>query len=421
MTDDQIRSDHTDSGQDDRVQGSSVAGPYDQSEEAGVGFDDEPYPEERDWEVAPAGADEWGQVLDDDPDEYVRVPRDASRGRRLAYIAGGVAVFLLLVVGGSAYWLNSQINPSGGEGAVVVVEIPEGSTVDDVASLLEEQGIISNGTVFRFYSRYKGFDAVQAGQYPEMAENSSMGSVIDQLAAGPAAPPPAAQVTVPEGLRYTELEPRVLAGMTEFDEAEWKTAILAAQPKYRPEGTLDIEGFLYPETYRIEEGDEADEQKLVNQMVAEFDAVATELGYDDAAELTGLTPYELIIVASLIEREAQVEGDYGKVSRVIHNRLTQGIPLGVDATLLYAIGHTETLTQSDLETDTPYNTRLYGGLPPTPIAMPGRAALAAAIAPEAGDWLYYVLASDDGTHFFTDDFDEFNRVAQESRDAGLFE
>ena len=415
MTDDQNPSD-----QDQHVRGPIAEGPYDQTA-SDEGPYDEPYPEDQDWDVAEESPDEWGRVFDEDDDEYVRVPRDASRVRRLAYIAVGVLVFLLIVVGGSAYWLNAQINPSGGEGEVVVVEISDGSTVNDVATLLEEQGVISNATVFRFYSRYKGFDAVQAGQYPEMSQNSSMGSVIDQLAAGPAAPPPVAQVTVPEGLRYSELEPRVLAAMPEFDKAEWKTAILAAQPKYRPEGSLDIEGFLFPDTYRIEEGSEADEQKLVDQMVGEFNEVTTELGYDDATELTGLTPYELVITASLIEREARVEGDYGKVSRVIHNRLAQGIPLGVDATLLYAVGHKETLTQSDLETDTPYNTRLYSGLPPTPIAMPGRAALAAAIAPEPGDWLYYVLASEDGTHFFTDDFDEFNRVAQESRDAGLFE
>ncbi len=388
--------------------------------------DEEPYSEDRGWDVDDQdvddqGADEWGRVFDEEGDEYVRVPGRASRGRRLLFFIGGVLVFLLLVFGGSAYWLNTQINPSGGDGAAVVVEIPEGATLSDVATLLEEQSVITNATVFRFYSRYKGFDAVQAGQYPELAENSSMGSVLDQLAAGPAAPPPVAQVTVPEGLRYDDLKPRVLAAMPEFDEEEWNAAVFVAQPKYRPEGNLDIEGFLYPETYRVEEGEEVDEKRLVDQMLAEFEAVTTELGYDDALERTGLTPYELVIVASLIEREAQLEEDQGKVSRVIHNRLGQDIPLGVDATLLYAIGHQETLTESDLQTDSPYNTRLYGGLPPTPIAMPGRGALAAAINPEPGNWLYYVLASEDGSHFFTDDFDEFNRVAQESRDAGIFE
>jgi UPF0755 protein len=149
--------------------------------------------------------------------------------------------------------------------------------------------------------------------------------------------------------------------------------------------------------------------------------MAAAAGIDESAGRVGLTPYEVVIVASIIEREAQKPEDQAKVARVIYNRLALGMNLEIDATLLYGIGHKETLTESDLATDTPYNTRLYPGLPPTPIAMPGQGAIEAALNPEAGPWLYYVLADAEGGHFFTDDYDEFLRVAQESRDAGLFE
>ena len=149
--------------------------------------------------------------------------------------------------------------------------------------------------------------------------------------------------------------------------------------------------------------------------------MATEVGYTQAEALTGLTPYEAIIVASLIEEEAKVPEDRAKISRVIHNRIEQGMKLEIDASVIYALGrHTTELTFADLNFDSPYNTRLNPGLPPTPIAAPGRAALEAAINPAEGDWLFYVLADEDGSHFFTDDFDEFQQQVAKSRAEGLF-
>jgi UPF0755 protein len=364
--------------------------------------------------------DDWGRVLDDGADDYVRVPKEPSRGRRVLWVLGTVALLLVLLLGGVWFWVNSQINPSGPQGDLVEVEVPEGATITALASDLEERGIIGNALVFRFYARRQGFEDVQAGTYDNLFENSSMGEVIAAFEEGPSAPPAAAQITFVEGLRLSELPPIMLSNLTEFDEAELATALTQVRSEFLPPESTNLEGFLFPDTYRIEEGDEADEQALLQQMVERFDAVATEAGYRESESAVGLTPYQLVIVASIIEREAKVAEDRPKVARVIYNRLAQGIPLGIDATLLYAIGHKETLTESDLATDTPYNTRLYPGLPPTPIAMPSQESIEAAINPEPGPWLYYVLIEDD-RHFFTDDFDEFNRVAQESRDAGIFE
>jgi len=178
---------------------------------------------------------------------------------------------------------------------------------------------------------------------------------------------------------------------------------------------------MFPDTYQIDEDLQADEAAMVARMVTLFDDVATELGYSQAQALTGLTPYELIVVASLIEEEAKVAEDRAKISRVIHNRIAEGMKLEIDATVIYALGeHTDELTFSDLNLDSPYNTRLNPGLPPTPIAAPGRAALEAALNPVDGPWLFYVLADEDGSHFFTDDFEEFQSQVAKSQAEGLF-
>lgn len=365
--------------------------------------------------------DEWGRVLDDEADDYVAVPKQGSWIRRLLWVAVVLVLLLVLFAGGIAFWVNSQINPSGAPGDDVAVEVGEGVTLTELAGDLEADGIITNGLVFRFYARQEGFEDVQAGVYEGLTENMAMGDVIDILQGGPAAPPAVADFTLTPGLRLTDARERILTTMTEFDEAELDAALAAARSAYQPPEVTNLEGFLFPDTYRIEQGDEDNEEKLVNQMTARFDEVATAAGYDAIPPELPRTPYELVIIASIIEREAKLPEDQAKVSQVIHNRLALGMPLEVDATLLYELGHKETLTQSDLETPSPYNTRLNLGLTPTPISMPGPGAIEAAINPEPGPWLFYVLADEQGGHFFTDNYDEFLRVAQESRDQGLFE
>jgi UPF0755 protein len=365
--------------------------------------------------------DEWGQVLDEGADEYVRIPRQPSRAKRVGWILGAAVAVLVVFLGGLGLWLYLQINPAGGPGEPVTLEIVPGATVNQVADELAANDVITQAFIFRFYARNRGFDQVQAGTYDNLAENMSMGAVIDALSEGPRGVLAAGQITIPEGLRFTQVWDRVTDELPDLDEDELMAAFAQIRSEFLPEDATSIEGFLFPDTYRIEEGDEDDAVALVTQMTGRFDEVAQELGYHESGERVGMTPYDLVIIASIIEREAKIDEDRGKVSRVIYNRLAQGMPLEIDATLLYAIGHTETLLQSELETDTPYNTRMYPGLPPTPIAMPGRASMAAAIDPEPGPWLFYVLADTDDSHFFTDDFDEFLRVAQDARDRGIFE
>ena len=131
------------------------------------------------------------------------------------------------------------------------------------------------------------------------------------------------------------------------------------------------------------------------------------------------TPAEIVTIASMIQSETRLDEERPDVAQVVYNRLTQGIPLGIDATLAFGLNKSgNDLTVSDLRTDSPYNTRTRGGLPPTPISSPGEASLEAALAPTTGDLLYYVLESSDGNHFFTADYAEFQAARQRCADAG---
>jgi UPF0755 protein len=350
-------------------------------------------------------------------DEYVAVPRETSRGRKILLIVLAAVGVLVLVLAGVAFWVRGQIDP-GSPGDEVAFTIPDGATTTDVANLLEDADIITNSAVFRYYVRYKDAGPFQAGDYDGLRTNSAMGDVIDRLEQGPV-PPVFMTVTIPPGLRLDEVKARLLADLPGLDPAELDAALAQASSAFLPAGTTNLEGFLFPETYQLTEEEATDEVALVNRLTSEFDAVATELGYDQPNPW-GLTPYELVVIASLIEEETKVADEQAMVSRVIHNRLEQGMTLGIDATLLYEVGHTDSLTQSQLETDSPYNTRINPGLVPTPIAMPGRGALEAALNPAEGDWLYYVLADTEGRHFFTADYDEFLAQKELSQEQGIF-
>ena len=147
-------------------------------------------------------------------------------------------------------------------------------------------------------------------------------------------------------------------------------------------------------------------------MTAQFDIVATETGLANPPIGLGVNPYEVLIVASLIEEEAALDEERAKIARVIYNRLDRSIPLGIDATIVYALGGDRELTLSDLAVDSPYNTRLVSGLPPTPISAPGRASIEAALQPAQGDWLYYVRTDESGvgSHTFTVTQEDFNEA-----------
>lgn len=360
-----------------------------------------------------------------DSRRYARVSRPAGPARKLVIILGLTALVALVAVGGAYSWLQRQINPPGGPGEAVSLVVASGSTVDDIASQLADEKVVSNPTVFRYYLRWKGIDSFQAGEYT-LVRNSSFDDVIETLDAGPA-PEEFDRFTIAEGLTVAEITERLENQIDGFDADEVPGALIRLQSPWRPLGVDSWEGLLFPDTYEYRVTDDA--QTILQRMNRQFDLVARDVGLDpfmnvDPGTLatTGLTAYQYIVIASMIEKEARLAEEHVMMSRVIHNRLELGMTLGIDATVIYARGPERTgpITDADLAIDSPYNTRLNPGLPPTPIAVPSRSALDAALNPAEGPWLYYVLAGADGSHFFTDDYDEFLRVRDESRAAGLF-
>jgi UPF0755 protein len=193
--------------------------------------------------------------------------------------------------------------------------------------------------------------------------------------------------------------------MQALEDRDWSL------PPYLPEDAESEEGFLFPETYEFVEGDTRAPQ-VIRKLLDQFGTEAESLQWANATDL-GVTPYEVVTIASMIEEEARLDEERALIAGVIYNRLQLGMTLGIDATLLYDDPTPDgQLSFSDLETDTPYNTRINPGLPPTPIASPGRASLEAALNPAETEFLYYVLCGEDGHHAFgtTAEEHEANRV-----------
>jgi UPF0755 protein len=343
--------------------------------------------------------------------------RRSRRGRWLTILAVLVAL-LLVVAGAGAFWVKGKIDPSGGPGGAVAVDVPKGASTSAIADLLETKHVISDARVFKLYLKVKGGGSFEAGLY-RLREKSSMGDVVTAMEAGPALPA-AENLTIPEGLVLEQVAQRI-GRIKHLDAATFLAAAKSGdvRSKYQPGGQLSLEGLLFPDTYRIE--DKEDEVAVLARMVGTMDDVAESLGYDQAEQKVGYSAYQVIIVASLVEAEAKDDADRAKIARVIYNRLDRKIPLGIDATFYFALPLDRRgtgLRQSDLDRPGPYNTRKNVGLVPTPVALPGKASLEAALNPEPGDWLYYVL-KDSRTHAFSSDYNQFLRDKKAAQQKGL--
>lgn len=225
-------------------------------------------------------------------------------------------------------------------------------------------------------------------------------------------------VLVPEGDTRRQIAARAhAAGLTgSYLTASKRSALLDPAHYGAPPGAPNLEGFLFPATYDLYRGNPA--SRLVHEQLIAF---TERFGDDDIRRARELhvTPYQMLIVASIIEREAQLPGDRSDVAAVVYNRLRLRMPLGVDATIRYALDdYTHPLTAAQLALDSPYNTRTHHGLPPTPISNPGLASINAAAHPAHVGYLYYVAGADGcGEQVFSDSFAQFERDAAAYREA----
>ncbi|HYM45147.1 MAG TPA: endolytic transglycosylase MltG [Solirubrobacteraceae bacterium] len=230
--------------------------------------------------------------------------------------------------------------------------------------------------------------------------------------------PAVVRVLIPEGEARRQIADRArAAGLTgSYLKASERSSLLSPAHYGAPRGTPDLEGFLFPATYDLYRG--APASRLVHEQLIAFreNFGASEI---ERAHALHVTPYQLLTVASIIEREAQLPGDRAKVAAVIYNRLRAGMPLGVDATIRYALNdYTRPLTEAQLALDSPYNTRLRRGLPPTPISNPGLASIQAAAHPAHVAYLYYVSGADGcGEQVFSTSIAQFEQDAAAYREA----
>lgn len=356
-------------------------------------------------------------------------PAGETRTDALRRLAG--FVLLLAILAGAYFGARELAAWVGGLGGVsdvtappdiqpglpVSVDIPAGASARQIGVVLAEAGVVESSAQFELAARTSDTaERLQAGSY-DLETGMSNEAVIDLLLVGPVVE--TFRVTVREGLWITEVIEEI-ARQTDFTDTELRAALTEVEsPLLRGPASDPIswEGLLFPDTYDfpLDAGPGDVLQNLADTMVRRVDAIDWS-----TIESANLSIYEGIIIASLIEAEAGVDEDRPLIGSVILNRLEIPMVLGIDATVIYALGERgKSLTQTDLEVDSPYNTRKYPGLPPTPIGGPGQKSLEAAAEPADTDFIYYVLTSPTGEHSFTADYDEFLAWKQQAQKDGL--
>lgn len=323
------------------------------------------------------------------------------------------ALLILVLLAGGAFAFYRYQTGASGPSRPVAVEVPSGATASEVGQILEEAGVVRSELAFRLMAGFQGVgSSLQAGRY-DLRTNMTVEQALSALEAGPIVE--TVTLTIPEGLEIKEVAARV--GETlEIDPVTFEQAATSGEhslPPYLLEGTETVEGFLFPKTYELDP--EADSEQVIATLLAQFEEEAATLDWDRAKQL-GLSPYEVVVVASLIEREARVQPDRAKIAAVIYNRLREGMALQIDATVQYAMQEpNRLLTLEDLEVESPYNTYLHTGLPPTPIASPGLASLEAALHPANVDYLYFLVVDpESGAHEFAETYQEFLNLRNEA-------
>lgn len=332
------------------------------------------------------------------------------RRRSSGPLAVLVAFVMLAVIAFGAFLGIRSLTGSGsgdfegeGTGSVTVV-VAKGDSLTAIGRTLADAEVVASSDAFvGAASADDRAESIAPGAY--QLRKGMSGAAALELMLDPASRL-VQKVVVPEGLRFEKTIARITKG-TDLTEAQVKEALSRAGALGLPEyAEGSVEGFLFPATYEFQPGVDAD--AVVKAMLTRFRVAAKEVDLVAEAKKSKLTPFEVVVIASLVQGESAPE-DYDKVARVVFNRLEQGMPLQFDSTVNYALGKSDLqLSAEDLKTDSPYNTYLNKGLPPGPINSPGEAALTAVLNPAKGDWLYFVTTDPDTqTTEFASTYDEF--------------
>lgn len=332
---------------------------------------------------------------------------NAFHDRENRFLLLTLIIFVFL---GGFYFSSSLLpvkNKNNAPAETVAVVIPQNTTGREVGKILGQKKLIRSPLVFYIYTRLKGVGGrIGAGAY-NLSPSMSMPDVVRRLTEGE---PDVIKITVPEGYALKQI-----AELFDQKEVAVKELFLieAEQRNFDysfleglPPGPHRLEGYLFPDTYYL--SGKVPEREIIDLMLRRFAQEIESLDYALKAGQAGLALRSALIIASMVEKEAKVDRERPLIAGVILNRLHAGMPLQIDATIQYALGdYREKLYYKDLKVDSPYNTYLRKGLPPSPIASPGKASLLAAINPEYTNYFYYV-AKPDGSHAFAATLAEHN-------------
>ncbi|NLB89316.1 MAG: endolytic transglycosylase MltG [Syntrophomonadaceae bacterium] len=322
--------------------------------------------------------------------------------RRTLFLLALVLLVGLTVTGYNL--INGQYEPVDvNDKTIKDIVIPEKSSARQIAKILLENDLIHSERAFLTYCKRYGYDSsLKAGHY-QFSRSQSLKEIVEAIAQGRIV---TITFTIPEGYTVDQIG-NLLISKGICTEDDWEEAINKKYDypflRYSDDVRNPLEGFLFPDTYRISENTNA--QTIIKLMLNNFESI-WQANYAKQAEEANRDVYEVITIAAMIEKEAMVGKERPTIAGVIENRLRIGMPLQIDATVLYALGkHKEKVYNIDSLVDSPYNTYKYNGLPPGPIASPGQAAINAALNPEKHDYYYYV-AKGDGSHYFSKTHDE---------------
>ena len=321
-----------------------------------------------------------------------------------------------LLVGAASFFLSlaaPYLIYAAGDGAKssgeIIVEVPNNSSLGQIALLLEQKGVIANAFVFKVLAYLTGNSKnLKRGTY-KFQSGESLFEVLEDLKTGSEL---MVKVTIPEGLRraeiYSLLRQSDLENQGQYESAEKVSKLMEVIQEKFPEAK-NPEGFLFPDTYFF-----VKTQKESDILIAMAKNLFSRLpeSFFSEEHPNRLTPYKTLILASIIEKETGDSSERGKISSVFHNRLAKGIPLQTDPTVIYGIKNFDgNLRRVHLRTLTPFNTYLIKGLTPTPISNPGLDSIMAALNPEKTKYFYFV-AKGDGTSYFSKNLSEHNRAVR---------
>jgi len=335
-----------------------------------------------------------------------------------------IVICVVLVLGTMNYIKKYDKAYNSGSMEQISFEIKRGESTSGISKELQDKGLIENAYIFKFKSEMLKLDGkYQAGTYV-LSPSMTMSEIMSALQN---AQRETKRFTIPEGYNLWQIgqsleEQGIIPGADDFYSAledDYSYSFLDGINEYsKGYGGISaranrLEGFLFPETYEIFA--DATPHQIIDKLLSQFESVLKQSGYEN----TGISVFELVTRASLIEREAGVDSDRPIIASVINNRLNKGMQLQLDATVQYALGETkERLLYSDLEIDSPYNTYVISGLPIGPIGCPGKASIEAVVNPAKTDYIYYVLKPDgSGEHNFAEDYNTFLKYKKQYTDS----